>query len=138
MVKDEVKTKRHIKNSSHKKVRCEITRFALAVSLSAPAAPLLAPASHAVDGNIRGENGCEDNFIRTPGTFFRTEGPLLTLNHLSKLRSIIMLIPQVPEVGSVVLDLLGANPAGVPIRSVLWIIARPILAGFLLMLLEPL
>ena len=133
-----METKRDIKNSSHKKVRCEITRFALAVSLSAPAAPLLAPASHAVDGNVRGKNGCEDNFIRTPGTFIRIGGPLLALNDLNKFRSIIMLLPQVSQVGSVMFDLLGANPAGAPSSSVLWIIARPTLVGFLLMLLEPL
>ena len=48
------------------------TLLALHRTLSALAAPFLAPALHTVDGNVRGEDGCEDNFIRTVDPFIRT------------------------------------------------------------------
>ena len=38
--------------------------------------PFLAPVSRTVDGNIWGENGCEDNFFRTRGTLIRAEDTL--------------------------------------------------------------
>ena len=49
------------------------TLFAPNEALSALAATFLAPASRTVDGNIRGENGCEYNFFRTCGTLIRAE-----------------------------------------------------------------
>ena len=71
----------HRKNSQNLSAR---TLFAPNEALSTLAAPFLAPVSRTVDGNVRGENGCEDTrgtFIRTQDTFSRTEPSIQILEH---------------------------------------------------------
>ena len=52
------------------------TLFALHRTLSALLAPFLAPASRTVDGNVWGENGCNDSLIRTVHTLIRMQDTL--------------------------------------------------------------
>ena len=49
------------------------TLFAPNGALSALVGPFLTPVSRTVDGNVWGENGCEDTFFRTHGTLIHTE-----------------------------------------------------------------
>ena len=62
--------------------------FALNRTIFALATPFLALALRTVDGNVRGENECENNFIRTgpnqirtEDTFIRTESTRILLHH---------------------------------------------------------
>ena len=107
-----------MKNSQNLGAR---TLFAPNQTLSAPVAPFLAPILCTVDGNVRGENGCEDTFIRTVHTLIHTKDTFSRTELSTQTLKLDHVCPQMPQERPVVFDHLEGNPALVPVRSILWI-----------------